>query len=146
MTLFCVAIKKNSVSLLMFPLLLFTPWEFFISEFEWQKSLQVSRTLLSILAFLSNAKVWMVSTRLFIFKSSSPIINPFVTVPRAPIITYINATFMFHSFFCSLARSRFLSFFWFSFNFILRLAGTAKSTILQVLFFAYYKVWSSGRV
>ena len=43
------------------------------------------------------------------------------------------------------ARARYLSFFSLSFNFTLWSAGTAKSTILQVLFFVdYYKVWSSG--
>ena len=42
---------------------------------------------------------------------------------------------MFHSFFNSLARSRYLSFFAHSFRFILWSAGTAKSTILQSLFF-----------
>ena len=36
------------------------------------KSLQVSRTLLSILAILNNAVVWMVSTRRPTSKSSSP--------------------------------------------------------------------------
>ena len=42
---------------------------------------------------------------------------------------------MFHSFFNSVARSRYLSFFLLSFRFILWSAGTAKSTILQILFF-----------
>ena len=42
---------------------------------------------------------------------------------------------MFHSFFNSPARSRYLSFFSHSFRFILWSAGTAKSTILQILFF-----------
>ena len=41
---------------------------------------------------------------------------------------------MFHGFFSSLARSRYLSFFSFSFNFTLWSAGTAKSTIQQVSF------------
>ena len=45
---------------------------------------------------------------------------------------------MFHSFFNSLARSRYLSFFSLSFRFILWSAGTAKSTILQVLFFFFF--------
>ena len=49
------------------------------------KSHQVSRTLLSILADLNNAVVWMVCTRPLIAKSSSPFINPLVTVTRAPI-------------------------------------------------------------
>ena len=107
--------------------------------FHWSlsdsKSPQVSRTLLSILAVLNNAVVWMVSTRPPTSKSSSPFSNPFVTVPNAPITIGIIVTCMFHSFFNSLARSRYLSFFSHSFSFILWSAGTAKSTILQVLFF-----------
>ena len=111
------------------------------------KSSLVSRTLLSILADLNNAVVWTISTRLVISKSSTPCTNPLVTVPGAPITIGIIITFMFHSFFHSLARSRYLSFFSDSFNFTLWSARTAKSTILQVLFFFffvdYYKVWSS---
>ena len=72
---------------------------------------QVSRTLLSILVVLNNVVVWMVSTHPFIFKSSSPCTNPLVTVSKATIKIGIIATFMFHSFFNSLARSKFLSFF-----------------------------------
>ena len=41
----------------------------------------------------------MFSNRLLISKSSNPIINPSVTVPRAPVTIGINVTFMFHSFF-----------------------------------------------
>ena len=96
---------------------------------------QVSRTLLTILAVLNNAVVWMVSTRPPTSKSSSPFRNPLVTVPNAPITIGIIVTSMFHSFFNSLARSRYLSFFSHSFSFILWSAETAKSTILQVLFF-----------
>ena len=43
---------------------------------------------------------------------------------------------MFHSFFNSLARSRYLSLFSNSFSFILWSAGTAKSTISQILVFS----------
>ena len=107
--------------------------------FHWSlsdsKSPQVSRTLLSILAVLNNAVIWKVSTRPPTSKSSSPFSNPLVTVPNAPIIIGIIVTYMFHSFFNSIARSRYLSLFSHSFNFILWSAGTAKSTILQVLFF-----------
>ena len=60
--------------------------------------------------------------------------NPLVTVPNAPITIGTIVTFMFHSFFNSLARSRYLSFFSLSFRFILWSAGTAKSTISQILF------------
>ena len=109
--------------------------------FHWSlsdsKILQVYRTLLSILAVLNNAVVWMVSTSPPTSKSSSPFSNPLVTVPNAPITIGIIVTYMFHSFFNSLARSRYLSFFSHSFSFILWSAGTAKSIILQIL-------WSSG--
>ena len=98
---------------------------------------QVSRTLLSILAVLNNAVVWMVSTCPPTSKSSSRFSNPLVPVPNAPITIGIIVTCMFHSFFNSLARSRYLSFFSHSFSFILWPAGTVKSTILQVLFFCW---------
>ena len=107
--------------------------------FQWSlndsKSPQVSRTLLSILAVLNNVVVWMVSTRSPTSKSSSPFSNSLVIVPNAPITISIIVTCMSHSFFfSSLARSRYLSFFSHSFSFNLWSAGTAKSTILQVLF------------
>ena len=120
--------------------LLYTPWEFFTSvlandlslEFERQR---VSWTLLTILADLNNAVVWMVFIRPVISKSSSRFNNPLMTVLRAPITIGIIVTFMFHSFFNSLARSRYLSFFSLSFNFTLWSARTARSTILSVLVF-----------
>ena len=77
----------------------------------------------------------MISTRSPTSKFSSSFNNPSVIVPKAPIIIGIIFTFMFHSFFNSQARSRYLSFFSNSFSFILWSAGTAKSTILQILFF-----------
>ena len=67
--------------------------------------------------------------------SKSSFNNPLVTVPKAPIPIHTIVTFMFHSFFNSLARSRYLSFFSHSFSFILWLAATEKLTILQILFF-----------
>ena len=72
------------------------------------KSPQVSRTLLSIQVVLNNAVVWMVSTHPPTSKSSSPFSNPLVTVPKAPITIGIIVTCMFHSFFNSLARLRYL--------------------------------------
>ena len=107
--------------------------------FHWSlsdsKSPQVFRTRLRILAVLSNAVIWIVSTRPSISKSSRPFNNPLVTVPNALIIIGTIVTFMFHSFFNSQARSRYLSFFSLSFRIILWSAGTAKSTFLQILFF-----------
>ena len=104
-------------------------------------------TLLSILADLNNAVVWMVPTRPVISKFSSPSSNPLVIVTRTSITIGIIVTFTFHRFLNSLVRSRYLSLIS-PFNFTLWFTGTAKSTILQVFFFFfvdYYKTWPSGR-
>ena len=101
------------------------------------KSPQVSRTLLSILADLNNTVVWMVSTRPLISKSTSPCTSLLLTVSRASITIGITVTFMFNSFFNSLAKSGYLFLFSLSFNFILSSAETAKSTIRQVLVFCW---------
>ena len=107
--------------------------------FHWSlsdsKSPQVSRTRLRILAALSNVVSWIVSTRPPNTKSSMLFNNPLVIVPKAPITIGTIVTFMFYSFFNSLARSRYISFF--SFRFILWSAGTAKSTVLQIFFFFF---------
>ena len=70
--------------------------------FHWilsnSKSPQVSRTRLRILAVLSSAVVWIVSTRPPTSKSSRPFNNPFVIVPNEPITIGTIVTFMFHSF------------------------------------------------
>ena len=83
--------------------------------FHWSlsdsKSPQVSGTRLRILAVLSNAVVWIVSTRPSTSKSSRPFNNPLVIVPYALITIGTIVTFVFHSFFNALARSRYLSFF-----------------------------------
>ena len=116
--------------------------------FHWSlsdsKSPQVSRTLLSILAVLSDVVVWMVSTRPPISMSSNTFSNPLVAVPNEPNTIDIIVTFMFHSFFSPLSRSRYLSFFSYSFVFILWSAGTAKSTVLQVLFYLLIIIIRSG--
>ena len=144
MTLFYAAIRRDSVSLLKFPFL--NHGQDFLSE-----SSQVSRTLLSILADLKSAVVWMVSIRFLISKSSSPRTNPLMTVSRAPLIIGITVTFMCHSFFNSQARSRYVSFFLLSFYFTLWSTGTVKLKILQIyfffflFFFFFWLVWSSGR-
>ena len=108
------------------------------------KSPQVSRTRLMILAVLSNAVVWIVSTCPPTSKSSRPFDNHLIIVPNAPITIGTIVTFMFHSFFNSLARSRYLSFFSLFFRFIQWSAGTAKSTIFQSLFFFLLIIIRSG--
>ena len=91
-------------------------WWFFTGVWV-SASLLKSRTLLSILAVLRYVIVLMVSTRLPTSKSSSPIDNLLVTVPKAPIMIGKIVTFMFHNFFNSLARSRYLFFFSLFFQF-----------------------------
>ena len=109
--------------------------------FNWSlsdsKFLQVSLILLTILADLNNAVVWMVSSCLFISNSSSPFTNHLLIVPRAAIAIGITVTFMFHSFFNSRTSSRYSFFFLPSFYFTQWSVETAKSTIRQVLFFCW---------
>ena len=110
--------------------------------FHWSlsdsKSPQLSRTLLSILAVLSNAVIWIVSTHPPTSTSARPFNNTVVIVPKALITIGTVVTFMFSSFLNSLERSRYLSFFSHSFNFILWSAGTAKSANLFYYYYCYY--------
>ena len=123
-------------------LLIVFPWTFSDST-----SPQVSWTLFSILALLNNAVVWMVSTRLPTSKSSTPFSYPLVTVLKAPITIGIIVTFMFHSFFNSLARSRYLSFFFTLFQFYSVVSRNSKVDNFAYSLFVvdYNKDWSYGR-
>ena len=109
--------------------------------FHWSlsdsKSPQVSRTRLRILAVLSNAVVSIVSVRPPISKSSRPFNNPLVIVSNAPITIGTIVTFMFHSFFYSLARSRYLSFFSLSFRFICGQPGQQSRQFYKFSFFFF---------
>ena len=78
------------------------------------------------------------STRPPTSKSSRPFNKHLVIIPKAPITIGTIVTFMFHSFFNFLARSRYLSFFSYSFIYILWSAGTAKSTMP---FFFSWSLW-----
>ena len=97
--------------------------------FHWSlsenKSLQVSRILLSILAVLNNVAVWMVSTRPLISKSSNLFINLLVAVLKAPITIGIIVIFMFHGFF--------------------QFSSKVAVLILLLIFFQFYSVviWDS---
>ena len=107
------------------------------------KSSKVSRTLLSILADLNNAVVWMFSTRPVISKFPSPRTNLLVTVPRAPMTIGFIVIFMVQSFFQFPNKIEVFIPFSYSFNLTLCSAGTVKSPILQVLFF--FVIITSGR-
>ena len=71
-------------------LIIFTPWDFFHISLSWwsftgfgkKKSPQVSRSLLSILAVVSNAFVWIVSPLRLISKSFSLFSKLLVTLPK----------------------------------------------------------------
>ena len=92
---------------------------FFSGIWGYSKSPLFSRTLLTILADINNAVVWMVSTCPLIFKSSSPFTNLLGIVPSALITTGINVTLTSLVYvFSSLAKSWYLSLFLLSFNFI----------------------------
>ena len=111
------------------------------------KSPQVSRTILSILADLNNAVVWMVSTRPLISKSSNSYTSLLVTVPRAPITLGITVTFMFHNFFNSLARSRYLFFFSLSFYSVVSWDSKVHNSAGSLLFIYFLKIITrSGRL
>ena len=85
--------------------------------FHWSlndsKSPQVSRTLLCILAVFKNAVVWVVSNCPPSSKSSRPFNNSLVTVPKAQIIFGNIVTLIFHSFFNSLARSKYYYYYYY---------------------------------
>ena len=69
--------------------------------FHWSqadsKSPQVSRTLLSILADLSNAVAWVLPTHPLISNTSRPCTNPLMIVPSTSVIVGITVIFMSHS-------------------------------------------------
>ena len=81
-------------------------WEFFTpiwadglleSECD-SKSPQVFWTLLSILAYLNNAVVWLVSAHLLIYNSSCPLSKPLGIVPSPLITVGITVTCIFPTF------------------------------------------------
>ena len=73
--------------------------------------------------------LWSGWSRFFLWFSNPPasFSNLLKTVPSAPTTNGITVTFIFHRYFSSLARSKYLSIFSISFIFTLCSAGTAKS-------------------
>ena len=122
---------------MMMILLLVSFFNTLVDGFHWSlsksKSLQVPRTLRSILAELNNAIVWMVSIHPLIFNSSSHFIMHFEIVPRAPFTFGITVTFMFHCFFSSLAMSKYSCDF-FDFHPLVRLDDKVHYLVSSVFF------------
>ena len=79
-------------------ILLFAMLVIFYWNLNDSKSPQISRTLLSILADLNCAVVWIVLIHLPISNSSSCLFKPLESVPSTPITIGITVNFMFHSF------------------------------------------------
>ena len=113
------------------------------------KSLQISRTLLSILADFNNEVVWMVSIHSPIFKFSILFYKALETAPSVPITISITVTVMLHSFF----KADYLSLFYLSlvFHSLIRCDFT-KWLVLPIFFFFfgflfvnYLLVWFSGQ-
>ena len=87
-------------------------------SFRDNTSPHVSRTLLSILTDLNNDVIWMVSILPPMPNSSSSFSKPLGSVQSAPSTIDIILTLIFHSFFSSLARSKYLSTFFTFFIFL----------------------------
>ena len=116
--------------------------------FHWSlsdsKSTQVSRTRLRILAVLSNAVIWIVSTRPPTFKSSRPFNNPLVIAPKAPItIGYFHVPQLFQ--FSSKVEVFILLFTLLQIYSMVRRDSKVDNCANSLLSVDYYKVWSSGR-
>ena len=94
----------------------------------------VSSTVLCILADLSNAEVWMVTTHPPISNSSSPFNNHLAIDPSAPFTIGITVSFLFRNLFRSLIMFKNFSLFSSSLIFIMWSGGTAKSSKWQVPF------------
>ena len=126
-------------------------WRAFM-EFDWQQVFfLISRTLHRILANLIKAVFLMVSILLPFTNSYSSFSRPLRTVPSASIIIYITVTFMFQDYFCSLARSKYLSLNSLSLVFTIQSVGTVQSSWHPVLFsfisfFSFFMQSSQGYI
>ena len=112
------------------------------------KNPKVSRTLLSILADISNTVLWVFPKLSPIYTSPSPLTKLLETVHSAPYMIGITVTFMFHSFCSSQARYKYLSLFSFSFDFhsVVRRYGRFSFFLFFSFFFFLFCLLSLGLV
>ena len=126
-------------------------WEFFrltlADGLSLQSELQqVSSNLQDSSQYSGWSSKWMFITCLQISKSSSSFTNPLGIVLSTPTTIGITVTFMFDSFFSSLARFSCLALFSSSFSFTLWSAGTTNSPIRQFLVYFLLIITRSGRL
>ena len=125
--------------------------------FHWSlsdiKSPRISRTLLSILADLNNALVWMFSIRPLYFQVLQFLYQSLVTVPSAPITIGITVTFTFHGFFQFLNQIEiyiFLFTFLHFYSVVSRDSKVHNSASFLFFFFFFFFFWlfinRSGRL
>ena len=118
--------------------------------FHWslsdRKSLQVTRTSLSILTDLKNTVFWIVLTCSLISKSSNPLTKPLGIVLNPPIAITISVTLIFHSFFLVLWQGL-RTYHYFPFLLFL-LCGLPKrqSQLFSKFFFLLFTTTRSGRL
>ena len=107
-------------------------------------SLRVCHTSVRVTASLQHSSeyspiltmLWFGCSWIFLIPNFSSLFPKLLgTVANTPVIISITITFMFHSFFSSLARFEYLFIFLLSIIFSLWSARTAKSTRCKVLFF-----------
>ena len=98
-------------------------------SFDSNKFLRISSTFMRILAECNNTVFCNSTILVFIPISFSRFGNLDGVVPSTPILTGTTFTFLFHSFFSSLAKSWYFCIFSFSFSSTLVSYGTAKSMI-----------------
>ena len=114
-------------------------------ELSASKYCHVSRTLLSILAALNNAVVWIVSIHPPISNSSSPLFDPLepFKVRKSQLVSQSPSCFTAFSVLLQcLSTCRFFRLLWFS----LWSAWTAKSTIRLLVFFLLAEIKRSVRI
>ena len=106
------------------------------------KSPHEFRTLISLLADLSNAVVWMVSARPLVSKLASSYNCPLVTLASSPITTDIIVTFMFNSFFQSPSKVQvlILLFVFFRFQSVVNRDIKVHNSSSSLFFLNYYLV------
>ena len=107
-----------------------------VFHWSYNKTPQILRALLSILADLNNTVFWIVSILPLVSNSLNPLSKALWTVPSAPTTIGIIVTLMFYNnFFLFLWQGRSMSIFLLSLIFTLWSVGTAKPTKGQFLFF-----------